>query len=153
LFIIAWKPGALPHDWIGRARFVPDGDTIYVDDGGVQRAVRIFGIDAPEVGQSRFAESRDALRALLKGHQLHVYPRNFDKYGRIVADVVIQPNESVAEWMLQHGWAWWEYRFAGDVDAFRDLQNLARGAGRGIWARKPYGFAPWIWRYRHHIGY
>jgi len=153
VFIIAWKPDALPQHWIGRAVFIPDGDTISVDHGGVGQLVRIYGIDAPEVGQRGFREARDALRGLLNGQQLHVCPRTFDKYGRVVADVFIRQNESVSEWMLENGWAWWEYRFARDVLKFRALQKEARDAARGIWARQPYGFAPWVWRYKHHIGY
>src|SRR4030042_169333 len=97
--------------------------------------------------------ARDGLAAFVKGKRVTVWCREIDRYGRIVATLTTDSGDDVGEWMLRSGLAWWEYRFAPHVVKYRALQKQARKEGLGIWALKPWGFAPWVWRVRHHMGF
>ena len=153
MFIVKWKPEALPRPWVAGVSFVHDGDTVRVGSGAAGILVRIWGIDAPEIGQYGFRQCRDALAGFLRGKKVTVHSREFDKYGRVVARLVTAAGEDVGGWMLENGLAWWEYHFARESHEYRALQKKARKRGLGIWARQPWGFAPWVWRMRHRVGY
>lgn len=100
---------------------VYDGDTITVGfrfNGGYWRSsVRLYGIDAPELrprkanrsieslNQERKAAilARDFLSDMIldKIVEVHVSPKNTDKYGRLLGAVFIK-NKNVSELMLEH---------------------------------------------------
>jgi endonuclease YncB( thermonuclease family) len=146
--IIRWAEGVLPPPWSGRAVYVYDGDTMLVTGLTGRRCVRVWGIDAPEVGQAFFREARDHLRAYVKGRLLTVVPGQVDKYGRIVAVVIPGHGDSVAVEMLRAGLAWWEYRFAPREAVYKAWQASARSARAGIWSQERWGWAPWVFRAR-----
>ena len=90
------------HDWthIWRRHTVApssirvhDGDTFYT--GG--EAIRLRGIDTPELGRpkSRLATSR--LLRLLREGPVTIVPRAEDVYGRTVADVFVHGRDVAAE--------------------------------------------------------
>ena len=64
---------------------VHDGDTFYV---GVE-AIRLRGIDTPELGQPRASEAKRRLIELLHAGPVTIMRRAEDVYGRIVADVSV----------------------------------------------------------------
>lgn len=146
--IIRWAEGVLPEAWSGRAVHVYDGDTMLVSGVVGRRCVRVWGIDAPEVGQSFFRESRDHLRAYVRGRLLVVVPVCMDKWGRVVATVIPGARDGVAVEMLRAGLAWWDYRFAPREAVYKEWQAAARSARVGIWCDARWGFAPWVWRAR-----
>lgn len=100
---------------------VYDGDTITVDidlgfSATLRMAVRLARINAPEVrGEQRAAglTAAEALRQLLPAGQevfLRTYKDGREKYGRYLADVLIElPQVScrtcVNDWLVEHGYA------------------------------------------------
>jgi endonuclease YncB( thermonuclease family) len=64
---------------------VHDGDTFYVGAD----AIRLRGIDVPELGQPRAYDARRRLIALLRSGPVTIVRRAEDVYGRIVADVYV----------------------------------------------------------------
>jgi len=69
-----------------------DGDTITVIvDLGLETSrkevVRLAGIDAPEMGTPKGADSRDRLRALVVGRTVVLEDKGREKYGRMMAVV------------------------------------------------------------------
>jgi len=62
-----------------------DGDTF--DSGGVR--YRLYGIDAPELGEPLGERARERLQQLLAMAPVSVIPVTVDVYGRQVADVMV----------------------------------------------------------------
>ena len=128
----------------GQTRVI-DGDTI---DVGKTR-VRLYGIDAPESGQSciaggvRWACGHRATRALagrLRSWQVVCEERDQDRYGRIVA-VCRQDGRDINAWLVAEGWALAYRRYSR---AYVDEEQRAREARKGMW--RGAFVAPWDWR-------
>lgn len=95
-----------------KVKWVYDGDTLKLADGG---KLRIIGIDAPEVThQKQKAEpyggqATEALRELLKQHgNVILYTpgiRKTDKYGRLLAHVFTPDQTNISSWLLEQGLA------------------------------------------------
>jgi endonuclease YncB( thermonuclease family) len=134
-------------DITGRAR-VLDGDSLVI--AGVP--IRVWGIDAPEWRQRcdsgfgrRYACGRLAFRALaarLRAARIHCVPRLRDKFERLVA-TCYQGKQDIARWLVSEGLALDWPRYSGG--AYRDAEQEARSAARGLWRG---GFVrPWDWRH------
>ncbi len=92
---LGWKPGPLSkvNDYhqiktifptSGVVGEVSDGDTFTLTNGV---GVRLIGIDAPNRGEERWKEARDALTGLIADKRVYLeYDRyQDDKYGRVLA--------------------------------------------------------------------
>jgi endonuclease YncB( thermonuclease family) len=114
---------------------VIDGDTIDVGD----TRVRLFGIDAPEMGQpcqgqagefdcgdwvtGQVAQAFDGLTASCEGV-------DFDRYGRLVATCRVGRTD-LAQWIVAEGFARAYLLYS---DAYELDEKAAAIAGRGIWS-------------------
>ena len=115
-----------------------DGDTIECG----RAKVRIFGVDAPENGQSGGWESAQNLRALVQNQTLTCDERDIDRFGRTVAICYIGP-VSIGAQMVENGWAWDFKKYSRGL--YNANERRAREARRGIWANgEPV--PPWRWR-------
>jgi endonuclease YncB( thermonuclease family) len=132
---------------IGQASVI-DGDTIEIHG----KRIRLFGIDAPESGQSCTAQAKaypcgqQAALVLADKVQRHVVecrPKDQDQYGRPVA-VCFVGGADINGWMVGQGWALAYRQYSMDyVSQERDAANLKLG----IWK---YEFdKPWDWRRNH----
>jgi len=110
---------------------VNDGDSLTID--GVR--IRLWGIDAPELHQTcnlngkAYAcgqNSRDALRALVKGKPVDCRGNEYDKYDRLLAICTAGATEINAA-MVESGWA---LSYGG----YGSLEADARREKKGIWA-------------------
>ncbi|TDT43645.1 endonuclease YncB(thermonuclease family) [Maribacter spongiicola] len=81
----------------GKVRYIHDGDTLYLY--GLKPAIRLWGVDAPEVGEMGAQLATDALTKLTKEKRISYIPIDTDKYGRIVARVFL-PNDNELNCML-----------------------------------------------------
>lgn len=115
---------------------VTDGDGLRL---GSER-VRLWGIDAPELGQAckragvRYdcgAAAKDMLEALTGGGQVECEKIDRDRYGRTVARCFADGLELGAE-MVRQGWAVDFERYS--KGAYARQQEEARTAGRGLWS-------------------
>lgn len=112
-----------------------DGDTL--DFGGMR--VRLFGIDAPEIGQACErdgvswacgSEARELLESLVAGEQVECSPHSHDRYGRAVAVCSIG-RQDLAETLARTGLAIALEQFSADYVA---AAEQARASRLGIWA-------------------
>lgn len=112
-----------------------DGDTL--DFGGMR--VRLFGIDAPEIGQACErdgvswacgSEARELLESLVAGEQVECSPRSHDRYGRAVAVCSIG-RQDLAETLARTGLAIALEQFSADYVAAAEQPRASR---LGIWA-------------------
>ncbi len=118
----------------GRVRVI-DADTI--DVGGTR--VRLFGIDAPEMGQPCTQDgrtwdcgawTRDAVRNRFEGTFAQCTQRDVDRYGRIVAQCTVD-GQDMGRMIVKSGlaWAFRQYSDTYDLD-----EKTAAIAQRGLWA-------------------
>ena len=128
---------------------IHDGDTLTVAPGGaddLRIAVRLYGIDAPELEQPHGPESREALVELLPvGAVVEIVPVNTDRYGRVVGLIVHEGRTANLD-MLDRGAAWLEPKYCRlkFCRAWAKSQADAGEAGRGLWAEP--AAPPWEWR-------
>ena len=137
----AWPVHA---DVSGHARVI-DGDSLEI--GGTR--IRLFGIDAPERGQSCETGgelwvcgglARVRLEERISGRRVVCEERDRDRYGRIVA-VCRAGGEDLNAWMVSEGWALAYRRYS---EAYVDEEARAKAARVGIW-RGDF-VPPWDWR-------
>lgn len=89
---------------------VRDGDTIVVHDV----AYRIKGINTPEIsGKCKSNkkheidlafQAKDYLAMLLSSGDVHIYRDGYDRYGRVLSDIVVH-GENVGERLIKQGLA------------------------------------------------
>lgn len=124
---------------------VVDGDTV-IDSHGVR--YRLQHIDAPEKRQQGGPEAMQHLQAIVKRVQtarganaphIGVRMQGNDKYNRVLGELFIlspgtagQP-ESINALMVRDGWAWAYDRESPAEQSWRDLEDRARTAKRGLW--------------------
>jgi micrococcal nuclease len=133
-----------PSAPVWRVVSVHDGDTLRaIDEGKVERKVRLIGIDAPEIGQAFGTKSRDGLTAMVKGKPVEVHADSEDRYGRTLARLVVEGRD-VNRQMVADGLAWHFTRYSSDAE-LAAAEREARAAKRGLW-RDPEPIAPWDWR-------
>ena len=133
---------------VGRATVI-DGDTIEIRD----ERIRLNGIDAPESAQlcrnsegQRYrcgktsAQVLDELLAVSRPTRCEFVER--DRYGRFVGVCYRNDGKSVAELMVQNGWALdWPRYSKGE---YADEQAQAKSKRTGMWSGT--FMTPWEWR-------
>lgn len=123
---------------------VVDGDTItLVGSDGLELAVRLRGIDAPELGQPHGYEAKVALQHLIQSSIVTLDNPKKEKYGRFLANVFVG-ELFVNKAMIQNGDAWCDQVNTCDRSLFTN-ESEAKNAGRGLWAT-PEPTPPWVWR-------
>ena len=129
-------------------RSVPDGDSVTVACNGQRHKVRLYCIDAPEMGQRPWGqESRAALRQLLRRNEsVQLVIHDIDSYGRQVAEI-FHRGENVNLEMARSGHAA-VYRRYCRLPAFYEAEASAREGELGIWQKEGLHQAPWRWRHR-----
>ena len=137
----AWPVHA---DVSGHARVI-DGDTLEISG----TRTRLFGIDAPELGQRCQAEgelwicgglARLRLEERIFGRTVACEKKDRDRYGRIVA-VCRADGEDLNAWMVSEGWALAYRQYS---QAYVDEEARAKAARLGIWRGE--FVPPWDWR-------
>jgi len=126
----------MPDSEEGRVARVPDGDTLTLEGG---QKIRLCGIDAPEKVQPLGDESREFLQGLVQGKQVIVIPVESDRYGRLVAEVLIpgSPEVSVQEELLKAGMAYAHPQFIDrcwNGEVFESAEAIAIEQRQGVWA-------------------
>ena len=143
LSVVAWA-WPVRAEVSGQARMI-DGDSLEI--GGTR--VRLFGIDAPERGQSCREEgklwicgglARVRLEERISRRTVVCEERDRDRYGRIVA-VCRAGGEDLNAWMVSEGWALAYRRYS---EAYVEEEARAKAAQQGIW-RGDF-VPPWDWR-------
>ena len=131
---------------------VVDGDTVHVKikSTGIKEKVRIIGLDTPELHHPRkpvqyFArEAKVQAEKLLKGKtitlkldQTNAAKGHRDRYGRLLAHIILPDGAYFAERMIRDGFAHAYVKYPYDpqlMERYRQAEREARKAKRGLWA-------------------
>jgi endonuclease YncB( thermonuclease family) len=68
-----------------------------------------------------------------------------DKYGRILADVVLPDGTNVNHLLVKDGWCWWYRKYAPEDAILEGLEKEARAARKGL-RIDPDPMPPWVYR-------
>ncbi len=132
-----------------------DGDTIIVTrkDTGEEHKIRLYGIDAPEIGHAGKAKGQEHgesakyfLQTILPiGYYCLVSIEGVDKYNRQIATIENYQGMLAHELMVLYGMAWVYDQYCHNCSALDSMEGHARADRRGIWAT-PSPMPPWVWR-------
>lgn len=124
---------------------VVDGDTYTVwRSAGDTVAVHLWGVDAPEPGQTYGAAATRAVRNYVDGKSARVSVEFVDSQGRVVGRMEVR-GRSLSAMLLRRGLGWHYKLHAPDDTTLERLERKARTAGRGLWSQ-PTPVAPWTWQ-------
>jgi micrococcal nuclease len=134
---------SVPRSFSGVVTHVADGDTLDVTIGQRVERIRLDGIDAPESGQPFGTRARTHLRALAFSQRASVNVKNTDRWGRLVARVIVG-GKDISEEMLAAGLAWHYVEYSSDP-RLAALEKQARARRLGLWADQS-PVPPWVAR-------
>jgi endonuclease YncB( thermonuclease family) len=134
----------------GRCVGVTDGDTIKVviDQDQLLR-IRVAWIDAPEMGQAFGQAAKQAMSRLVFGRQVELRPHTWDRYGRLVALVMVDGTDAGLE-LVKQGLAWAYERYLPEAspdiqDSYRAAHEAAQAHRLGLW-QDASPMPPWDFR-------
>jgi endonuclease YncB( thermonuclease family) len=145
LLLAAALAQPLPPAFQARVVSITDGDTLTVLHNRQQIRIRLYGVDCPEPGQPFHTRATQRTAALAHGKNVTVRPQSNDRYGRIVAWIVLPDGRTLNEVLLAEGLAWHYRRYAPRETRLASLEQDARDARRGLW-QDPDPIPPWEWR-------
>ena len=87
----------------GPVRYVVDGDTVYIE--GHKPAIRIWGINAPEKGESSYQAATNALSRLVSHKNVSCRFIETDRYGRSVSQCFLSDGRDLGAEMIRQGYA------------------------------------------------
>ena len=110
---------------------IVDGDTLDTNRG----IIRLYGVDAPEIGQGCYSSAKGRLRDLAGNSiRLEFGPRTTGPYGRLLAYVYTEDGLSVDEILIREGLATAWTRDGQHRDRLVALDREARNKGAGcLW--------------------
>lgn len=135
----------------GKVVAVIDGDTIGVLHDGKEQRIRLNGIDAPEKSQAFGMKAKEFTATWLFDKTVKVVPKEFDRYGRLVADIYIDAQNTHHEFgawfnkMIVASGLAWHYKKYSDSQELANAEALAHKAKIGLWV-DPAPVAPWEYR-------
>ena len=126
----------------GEVVSVLDGATIEVLHNGKAQRIRLYGIDCPEKGQPFGNNAKRKTSTLIFAQQVTLEIHGKDKYGRILADVLLADGTDVNHVLVRDGWCWWYRKYAPGDTTLENIEAEAREAKRGLWT-DPNPIPPW----------
>ena len=144
--------------------YITDGDSLRVRvlerrnrPAAQETPVRLYAIDAPEIGQRYSGRARSHLAQLAQG-RLYLDVVEIDRYNRIVAVAYRRlPKDSLNLAMVRDGWARYAPQYdpggyGGQQLGLAQAENRAAARKRGIWQDAGYNLAPWDYRRLRRMG-
>ncbi|MEO8435177.1 MAG: thermonuclease family protein [Pyrinomonadaceae bacterium] len=134
----------------GKVINVHDGDTVTVlDQDNKKFAIRLQGIDAPELKQEFGSVSQQNLSRMVLGRQVTIVWTKVDKYKRTVGTIMLDGHDMNIE-QVRAGLAWHFKKYEDeqspdDRRTYATAEQEARAATLGLW-RTAAPTAPGDWR-------
>lgn len=130
----------------GRVIRVADGDTLTILSADKQKLrIRLAEIDTPERDQPWGDNAKRALSSMVYGKQISLVVYDIDRYGRVVATVLIDGRDINAA-LVQQGHAWVYRQYLRRPELLK-IEADARLNRQGLWALpESQRMPPWQWR-------
>ncbi|QIK37474.1 thermonuclease family protein [Caldichromatium japonicum] len=154
--IIAWTADLIPAGWtLGasgqtcRVERVSDGDTLQLRCGFKPVKVRLYCIDAPEMGQSPWGERSRAHLSSITPREVKLVKIDHDRYGRIVGEVyTVEASPRLLNLEQVKAGQAAVYDQYCDNPRYASAEREAKRAKCGIWSRPGEQQTPWRYRQR-----
>ena len=114
---------------------------------GKPQRIRLYGIDCPEKGQDWGQKAKQATADLVQDRIVQIVKKDTDRYGRIVAEIILPDGQSLNQELVKLGLAWWYIKYAPKDQTLKSLENNAREAKIGLWSTTN-PVPPWQWRHQ-----
>ena len=125
---LAFRYFVNPYETIDK---IADGDTFILEAN--HQAVRLFGLDAPEMDNYYGPESFSRLSELLKQKKAQLKEPVVDKFGRIVALVYVD-GKLINEIMIREGFAAYRSEPGSEKETMKAAHELAKSTKIGIYS-------------------
>jgi len=145
-FILLSSCEPMPPSNGGKVVKVKDGDSlVLLETGNKQTEIRLAHVDAPEYSQAFGRKSKNFLSGMVAGKEVkyRIYESK-DRYGRVVAEIILNDTLNVNMEMVRNGYAWHFKKYSNSYQ-YGSLERAARKAGIGLWAEED-AVAPWEYR-------
>lgn len=124
---------------------ITDGDTIRILKDNKEIKIRLAGIDCPERKQDFYTQAKKftADKAFGKEVKINIIQKS-DRYGRVVAEVILPDGTILNEELVRVGLAW-HYKQFSKSKKLEELEREARENKRGLWIDSD-AIPPWKFR-------
>lgn len=112
-----------------RVAEVVDGDTFFIQN---RQPIRLYGINAPELGNCYSEESKNELAKMILGKEVRLTGLQADHYGRVVADVYLKNGTYVNLHMVKGGFAVYIRAYDQSIERMKEAGGVARQNKVGI---------------------
>ncbi len=129
---------------MARVLTVHEGDRLTIHHQGRKDTIHLRGVDCPELKQPYGKQAKHATAAYVGNREVVVRDLKRDLYGRATADIFLQDGRNVAYELVKEGLAWVQ-SVGTEGQGLKDLEELARAAGKGLWAESN-PIPPWKWK-------
>jgi len=102
---------ASAEEFSGKVTRVTDGDTFRMS--GVEPAIRVWGLDAPERDERGGTAATNTMRSLIGGQTLTCLLRDIDRYQRLVGQCFLPDGRDITAAMISSGTATEYCRYSG----------------------------------------
>ncbi len=145
--LLALLIGSIAHaQFTARVTRIIDGDSIVAIDSNLKEwQIRLDAIDCPEKGQPFAEKAKQFTSKYCYRKIVAITPKGTDKYGRTLAEVTVQGEQSLNKALLAAGMAWHFTKYSSSTE-LQAIEDRAKAAKAGLWA-KPDAVAPWVWRH------
>ncbi len=140
-----------------KATWISDGDTFTCTLAPKQKVtIRLYQIDAPEIGQNHGRVAQKALSELIQAKPVAIQTHGQDKYGRTLGTIYYPvcpenkqcpfPTDNINQKMLELGMVWYDnFDKKNPNTAYQQAEQKAHQNKLGIW-QQPKPIPPWKWR-------
>ena len=144
LALVLVSPALALAEFVARVLIVHEGDRLTIYHQSRKDMVYLRGVDCPELKQPYGKQAKHATAAYVANREVVVRDMKRDRQGRITADILLPDGRQIAHELIKEGLAWVQPGGAGD-QALKDMEELARAAGTGLWS-EPNPISPWKWK-------
>ena len=131
-------------EFIARVVAVQEGDRMSIHHKGRIEVIALKGIDCPELSQPYGNKAKQVTQAYVGTREVVVRGIQRNRQGQIVADIFLPDGRNIAHELIKEGLAW-SQRGGNERQTYRDEEDLAMAAGKGLWADRN-AIPPWKWQ-------
>ena len=129
-------PVTVPYSLSGLPYAIKQGDRLQIVSGDLATLCQLIGIRAPSFGEPCFDDSAQFLNRLVEGRMVQGTVYRHDAHMRAHFRGYVGELDLNLE-MIRQGYARYDGTDLLDADLFRQVENEARQARRGIWQYVP----------------
>lgn len=142
--VVVVYPALSWAEFVARVVAVHEGDRISIHHKGRIEVIALKGIDCPQLKQPYGNKAKQVTQAYVGTREVVVRGIQRNRQGQIVADIFLPDGRNIAYELIKEGLAW-SQRGGNERQTYRDEEDLAMAAGKGLWAdRNP--IPPWKWQ-------